>query len=594
MKTRVCDFIANFMYETGIKDVFTVSGGGLLFLTDGLKCNEKINVICCHHEQAVAMSAVGYAKLNSIGCAYVTTGCGGTNAITGLLNAWQDSTPCIFISGQCKRKETVFNSKLNLRQIGVQEADIIPIVSNLTKYAVMVNDPLEIKYHLEKALYMAKEGRPGPVWLDIPMDVQSAIIETDELKGFETNEGGFIKVSNKDLEEVQKEFRNAKRPVILAGHGIRLASAIKEFENFISKHNIPFVFSRLGLDVMPTENHLCIGAIGNKGSRAGNFCIQNADFILVLGSRLSVSTTGQEYSLFAREAKVFVVDIDEIEHSKNTVKIDKFIHSDVKDFFNKFDLDKDINFKEWADKCFEWKSKFTMCPKEYYDSKDGINLYVFVEELSKQLKEDSVVVTDAGSAVYVVAQGIKTKYKTQRYVTSGGQAEMGFSLPAAIGCAVAKKGETIAITGDGSLQMNIQELQTLVYNKLPVKLFIWNNDGYLSIRASQNNLFDKRTIGTDNTNGVSFPNLEKISYAYGIKYLKIDNVDNLPDKIKEALSYNEPVICEVMCIRDQPVVTVKSIKLPDGRMASKPLEDMYPFMDRKEFYSNMIVKPINE
>lgn len=593
---RVCDYIASFVYKSGIEDIFMVSGGGLMFLTDGLKCNKDLNVICCHHEQAVAMSAVAYAKYKGMGCAYVTTGCGGTNAITGVLNAWQDNTPCIFISGQCKRKETIRNVGVPIRQIGVQEADIVTIVDSITKYSVMINDPIEIAYHLEKAYYLAKNGRPGPVWIDVPMDVQSAQIDEESLRHFDAGElyKEKTEATPKELNSIINDLKNAKRPVIIAGGGIRLADAIEEFDKFVHVYNIPFVCSRMGTDVLPTTDRLNIGRIGNKGMRSANFALQNADYVLVLGSRLSVSSTGQQYEYFAREAKVVVVDIDKYEHTKNTVHIEQVIIANVKDVLSRLSLNEQMDFESWAKTCLEWREKYPVCLPEYYNDKFGINMYLFVEELSHVLKEDSVVIGDAGSAVYVPPQGLKTISKKQRYITSGGQAEMGFSLPAAVGVSVARNGgEVLAITGDGSLQMNIQELQTLKHYQLPVKLFVWNNDGYLSIRATQNKFFKGRFIGTDSTSGVSFPDLEKIAWAYGIKYVKISNVEHIHERLIEILNYNEPVVCEVMCIRDQLVIpTVSSKQNSRGEMVSMPLEDMAPFLDRDEFKENMIVHPV--
>lgn len=598
---RVCDLIAEFIYQQGIRDVFMVSGGGLMYLTDGLACNTNLHKICCHHEQAVAMAAVGYAKYAGMGCGYVTTGCGGTNAMTGLLNAWQDNTPCLFVSGQCKKKETLGYIGLPIRQVGVQEADIVTLVSSITKYAVMVERPEDILYHLEKAFYLARNGRPGPVWLDIPMDVQSAEVEPDKLNHYIPSEraSGKEELSEWETADIVRELLKAKRPVIVAGHGIRLAGAVEEFRQFVHKTGIPVVCSRLGTDSLPTMDNLNIGRIGNKGTRAGNYALQNADLVLAIGSRLSVSSTGQQYEYFAREAKVIAVDIDPYEHRKNTVHVDQVIVADAKrliETLNGMDLEKKCDFKEWAKKCLEWKNRYPVCLEEYYDDSDGINMYVFVEELSKYLKEDSVLVTDTGSAVYVPAQGIKTFSEKQRYITSGAQAEMGFTIPASIGVCMARcAGQTLGITGDGSFQMNIQELQTIVHYHLPVKLFVWNNDGYLSIRATQRKFFDGRYIGTDSTSGVSFPDLEKIADAYGIRYHKMDKIDKMKEQFEEIMSDNEPVICEVITKRDLLVApSVSSKQLADGRLVSAPIEDMFPFLPRDEFMENMIVKPIKE
>ncbi len=597
---RVCDLIADYVYKSGIKDVFMISGGGLMFLTDGLACNQSLNKICCHHEQAAAMAAVAYAKYKGIGCAYVTTGCGGTNALTGVLNAWQDNIPCIFISGQCKRSETLGYVKLPIRQVGVQEADIVSIVSPITKYAVLVEHKEDILYHLEKAFFMARNGRPGPIWLDIPMDIQSAEITESELRRFDSSElkPEKTKIGQKELEGLVYDLVNAQRPVLVAGHGVRLSGATEELFTLAHKHNIPVVFSRLGTDVMPTMDDLNIGRIGNKGTRAANFALQNADLVIAIGSRLSVSSTGQEYQYFAREAKVIAIDIDKYEHLKNTVHIEQIIQADAKNVLEKLLVATwEKNYNAWAQKCLAWKQKYPVCLEEYYeDDSQGINMYVFTEELSKYLKNDSVVVTDAGSAVYVPAQGLKTFSKKQRYITSGAQAEMGFTLPAAIGvCAARDGGEVLGITGDGSFQMNIQELQTLVHHKYPVKLFVWNNDGYLSIRATQNKFFHGRFIGTDSTSGVSFPEVKKIAVAYGIAYFRIDTIQDIETQMPAIMAKTEPVLCEVKIIRDQEVIpSVSSKKLADGKLMSAPIEDMYPFLPRDEFNNNMIVKPVEE
>ena len=595
---RVADYIAEYIHNLGVKDVFMVSGGGMMFLSDGLAMHPGINVVCTHHEQAAAMAAVGYAKYREgFGVAYVTTGCGGTNAVTGLLDAWQDNVPCIFISGQCKRKETIRNSGLPLRQFGVQEADIIAIVHSMTKYAVMVNDPDKIAWHLDLAVYLAKSGRPGPVWLDIPMDVQGSIIDETKLERYTPapKEMDFTtEPSLESLNAVGKLLAASKRPIIVAGQGIRLAGAVPALRKFIEDQQIPVVASRLGIDMLPSNHPLFIGRIGNKGDRAGNFAVQNADLVLVVGSRLSVSSTGHEYDKFAREAKVVVVDIDPVEHQKNTVRMDLFINADARDFLKKLHLAHAPDSAEWARRCLGWKEKWPVCLPEYAGSKK-VNLYYFTDRLTRMMKDDAVVVSDAGSAFYVVSQGGQFE-KDQRYVTSGGQADMGYSLPAAIGVSVARnKGEVLAVTGDGSFQMNIQELQTVGYNRLPVKLFVWNNDGYLSIRASQTKFFEKRYIGTDTTSGLSFPATRKIAKAYGIKYFKVNTSNQLESVLKEVLAYDGPVICEVMCIRDQEIVpTVASYRKDDGTMVSRPIEDMYPFLCREEFLREMIVRPLDE
>ena len=598
---RVADYTASFLEQLGIQHIFLVSGGGMMFLSDGLALNPKIRVICNHHEQACAMAGVAYAKQrNDYGAVYVTTGCGGTNALTGLLGAWQDHVPCIFISGQTKRKETIRNSGLALRQFGVQEADILSVAAPLTKYAAMVNEPEDISYHLEKAAFLAKDGRPGPVWIDIPLDVQGAQILEDDLKHFTPEEQAQTTarpvLAHKTIMPAADALRQAARPVIVAGHGVRLGNAIEELRQFIEREQIPVVASRLGIDLLASDHPLFIGRIGNKGTRAGNFAVQNADCVLVLGSRLSVSSTGHEYHTFAREAKIIVVDIDTVEHQKNTVKIDHFVHAHVRDFLQGLlSLERLSPATSWPQTCLTWKMQWPVCLPEYIDRSQGVNLYYFIDELSRKMDAEDTIISDAGSSFYVVSQGVQLK-PGQRYVTSAAQAEMGFTLPAAVGVAMAKeRGNAVGVTGDGSLQMNLQELQTLVHYQLPVKLFVWNNNGYLSIRATQRKFFDSRFIGTDAASGVSFPDLEKICAAYSLPFYRVNNSKELPGVIKDVLAQDGPVVCEVMCIADQEIIpSVASFRREDGSMISKPLEDMYPFLPREEFLKNMIITPLNE
>jgi len=599
MTLRVADYIADFIYRQGVSEVFMVTGGGMMFLSDGVFCHPKLKAVFNHHEQAAAMAATSYAKYNNnLGVAMVTTGCGGTNAMTGVLGAWQDNVPCIFISGQCKRRETIRNSGLALRQFGVQEADIIGLVGPITKYAVMINKPEEISFHLEKALYLAKSGRPGPAWLDIPLDVQGALINKKELSHFKCRDlvlNYKDHPTNQEINKFKHYLVNAVRPVIICGQGVRLSRAIPEFQKFIQQYKIPVVVSRLGIDILPSSHPLYIGRIGSKGDRAGNFALQNADLVISLGSRLSVSSTGHEYNMFAREAKKIVIDIDPIEHKKNTVKIDLFINSDIAKFLKFLKNVHPNNTFEWVKKCRTWRKLWPVCLAQYKDDKKGINLYYFINQLSQNLKNNSVVISDAGSAFYVTSQAIMLR-KGQRYITSGGQAEMGYTIPAAIGiCFANKKKETIGITGDGSFQMNLQELQTIVHYNLPVKMFIWNNNGYLSIRATQSKFFNGRLIGTDESCGISFPEVNKIAKAYGIKYYHVRHSSKLKEVIHRVLSEKRPVICEVICQEGQEIVpTVASARRDDGAMVSKPLEDMYPFLDRKTFFSEMIVKPVDQ
>lgn len=595
---RVVDYVADYMYAQGVHEIFMLTGGGAMFLNDGVAKHPHLKAICNHHEQACAMAAVGYAKYTGgIGAACLTTGCGGTNAVTGLLDAWQDNVPCVFISGQVKRKETVYNSNVPLRQVGVQEANIIPVVQSLTKYAVMINNPEDIAYHFDKAVYLATTGRKGPVWLDIPLDVQGALIDETKLRRFNPDE---IQKDYKE-EPTQEEMvsfyemlRTAERPLIIAGNGIRLGNAIPQFKSFIEKYSIPFVVSYLGVDLLPSNHPLYVGRVGIKGDRAGNFAMQNADLIIALGTRLCVPMTGYEYRSFARKAKVVVVDIDPNEHKKNTIRIDHCINADVKNFLSLANIEQKKDTSEWITRCKKWQEQWPICLPSYKKEKHGINMYYCIQQLAQYMGDNATVVSDAGSAYYVTAQALQIK-EGQRHITSGAQADMGFTIPAAIGvCVAQKKGDVIGITGDGSFQLNLQELQTIVHNELPIKIFVWNNDGYLSIRATQAKFFEGRRIGTDKDSGISFPSLKKIAAAYGIQYCKVSRSSKLDETIQQVLACPSAVICEVISPPNQEVIpTVSSCKKEDGRMVSKPLEDMYPFLDRKVFAKEMII-PIEQ
>ena len=588
---RVADYIVKFIYETlGVEHVFGVVGGGAMFLNDAFAQNPKVKFISCHHEQAAAMAASGYARYSGkIGICCVTTGCGGTNAITGVLGAYQDNIPMLIISGQCKCRETMRYTGAPVRQLGVQEADIIEIVKSITKYACMVTDSQKIKYHLEEAIACAFKGSPGPVWLDIPLDIQNSRVEEEKLEGYKD-----VITKRCDANAINscvKLLNESSRPIIIAGHGIRLANSIAEFKKFIEETKIPIVFSELGLDILSSDYPLNLGKIGTKGNRAANFALQNSDLIISIGSRLSVSSTGQEYDLFAREAKLVVVDINPNEHKKKTVKIDLFVESDAKAFLEMMNY---VGFwkvnSEWLTKCQEWKLKWPICLPEYSNS-EKVNLYYFLDRLSAKLKADSVIICDAGSSMFATSQGIKIR-ESQRLIFSAAQSEMGFTLPASVGVAFAKQAEVIGICGDGSLQMNIQELQTVKHHNIPVKLFVWNNDGYSTIRQTQAKFFKDNHIGTDSSCGVSFPNLEKIADAYGIFYVKIPNSDYLELALNTVLQREGPVVCEVMCDRNQVIQPVISSKqLPNGKLVSCPSEDMYPFLPRQEFFREMIVKP---
>lgn len=588
---RVADYVAKFLENKSINHVFMITGGGAMFLNDGIAKNKNIKGIFNHHEQASAMAAVGYSKYNNkISVVMPTTGCGGTNAITGLLDAWQDSNKVVFISGNVNKKETTHGLNLPLRKFGVQEANIIDIVKPITKYAVMVTDPNTIAFHLEKAFYLCEEGRPGPVWIDIPLDVQGSYIDEQTLTHFTPEKSEDVL----DFSIFESYLKESKRPIVVAGYGIHLSGAKQDFIKFIEKYNLPVAFTYLAIDFLPTDHPLYVGRLGTKGDRAGNFAVQNSDLVISLGSSLSVSVTGYQYKTFAREAKVLVVDIDKNEHKKNTIKIDAEINSDVKHFLQNVN---DINYKtdqSWVDKCIYWRNKWPVFQEQYKDVSNGINIYYFLEKISQHNTEDSVIISDAGSAYYATSQSLRIT-KKQRYITSGAQADMGFSLPAAIGVSVAtdKKINVVAITGDGSFQMNIQELQTVVAFDLPIKLFVLNNGGYLSIRNTMDKFFESRYYGTDIESGLTFPETQKIAYAYGIPYYKLQTTDDLNTVLPDILQSKTYAIIEVMCpFKQEMIPSSSAIINSDGKLVSQPLENMYPFLDETEFESEMIVAPL--
>lgn len=596
MKMRVADYIAHFIEKSGVNDVFLLSGGGIMHLTDGLACNKNLRVTCFHHEQAASMAMDAFARVTghfSVG--YFTTGPGATNALTGLAGAWLDSVPCMFISGQVKRKEAVYNSRIKgLRQIGVQEINIIPMVKSVTKYAILVNNPEDIRYHLEKALYLAKEGRPGPVWLDIPLDVQGAVIDTEKLSGYSQRKKK-IHISEERFATFLQYLQTSKKPVILAGQGIRIAGAIEELLQLTKHTNIPIVTTYLGIDVIESNSPNYIGRIGIKGDRAGNLAVQNSDLLIIIGSSLPVAETGYEYSEFARNAKKVVVDIDLTAHKKNTISIDLLIEGDAKDFIQKtleLTTEHKISFsQDWRDTCISWRTRYPVCLPEYAYRTDRINIYYFINVLCQKLESDDIVITDAGSAFYAGSQAVQIK-KGMRYITSGGFATMGFSLPASIGASIAaKRQRVICINGDGSFQQNLQELQTIIHNKLPIKIFILNNEGYLSIRFTQSKYFENRLIGEGCTSGISFPDSEKIASAYGIPFFRLHNNLELDRMLQKILASEGPVICEIMTPANQEIIpTVASQKTEEGTMISRPLEDMYPFLERETLKKEMNIK----
>lgn len=598
MKMKVAQYIADFLVKQGVTDVFTVTGGGAMHLNDALGHKEGLHSTYNHHEQACAIAAEGYARESGkVAAICVTSGPGGTNAITGVLGGWQDSIPMFVISGQVKRETTTWSTDVPLRQLGDQEFQIVDTVKTMTKYAYMVTEPTEIRYHLEKAWFLCMNGRKGPVWLDIPLDVQAAVIESDELKGFDSSELELKEnpiYDEKLTPEIIEKIKAAKRPVVFAGTGIRLSEGHEEFIKLIDKLGIPVVTAWNAHDVLWDEHPLYCGRPGTVGTRGGNFVVQNSDLLLVLGCRLNIRQISYNYHDFAKKAYKIVVDIDEAELRKPTVHVDFPVHANVKDVMQSL-LKAEYagpteEQKEWLGWARAVNLKYPATLPSYYEKETPINPYVFITKLSKHLQEGDEVICGNGSACVITFQAMEIK-KNQRLFTNSGCAAMGYGFPAAVGVCVAKKGErVICIDGDGSFQMNLQELQTVVYNKLNMKLIIINNNGYHSIRQTQTNLFKgEPLVGVCDGNGLSFPDFSKLAYAYGIPYVRIDSLKDVDEKLEEFLNTDGPVMCEAVVDEKQNFAPKLSSKvLPDGKIVSPSIDDMFPFLSREEYESNQL------
>lgn len=601
MLTRVSDYIFSFIADLGVKEVFVVSGGAAMHLLDSLGRNENLRYVTAHHEQAAAMAAEAYARMTGKpGAVLVTSGPGGTNTITGLCGAWIDSIPVIYVSGQVITSTLIGDT--GLRQFGIQESNIAELVRPITKYAMTVKEPETIKHHLQKALHLATTGRPGPVWLDIPLDVQSRMVRIDELSAYVPDDEGTINLSrghhlDQKVAECLEVLKRSSRPVLIIGHGIRLARAEKEILPLVERLKLPVVSSWNASDLIPTEHDLYVGRSGIMGDRASNFTVQNADALLVVGSRMSIPQVGYNPSVFAREARIMMVDVDEKEFKKPSIHVELPILADAREFILALQRElkeQGVNLerKDWLAKCREWKRKYPVILPEYKENQEAVNSFHFIDVLSQKLDEQAVVVTDMGTSFTCTMQTFRTK-RGQRLFTSSGHASMGFGLPGAIGaCFGAGRRKVICISGDGGLQMNIQELQTLVHYRLPITLFVLNNSGYLTIKLMQQNHFG-RYVGSESGSGVSCPDIVKVALAYGIAAERIATQPELLARIDEVLAKPGPYVCEIMMPENQPLIPrVSSLKKPDGTVISKPLEDLYPFLPRPEFKENMIVKPI--
>lgn len=596
---KVTDYIADFLYRQGIRHVFGLTGGAVVHLFDSVHRHPKMQAVFNHHEQAAAFAAQAYARArNDLGAAFVTTGPGGTNAITGLCAAWLDSIPCLFISGQARLAHTTVGK--SIRQLGTQQLDIIPIVSHMTKYAVMVDELSKVRYYLEKAVAIARSGRPGPVWVDLPLDFQWTTIEPETLPGFdpmELEKPFDLNTVRPQMLQCAQWLAQAKRPVIVAGYGIRLGHAEKEFQQLLNALQIPFLSTWNASDLFSTDHKLCLGRPGMFGQRGANLAIQNADLVLSLGSHLCIPITGTMYDAFAREAKRIIVDIDQAELDHRQIRVDLPIRCDVKiflqEFLKSFRKDQCPDIGDWRQKCAAYKVRYNSVPAEWARQKKYVNPYVFMDLLSDELDKSDMIVVDGGGTVNQTAfQSFRIK-AGQRMMISSGLCAMGSGLPESVGACFASGGRrTICLCGDGSMQLNIQELQTIIHHKLPVKIFVLNNNGYLSIRHTQGGFLENRFIGSRPDGGLSLPDFKKVAAAYGLKTFQIKSHKTLLQTMRRVLKASGPVLCELLVSPDQPVSPRQNFeKTPQGTFRPRPFEEMYPPLPREEFLKNMIVKP---
>lgn len=587
---NVSEYIMDRLSKEGVEKIFMVSGGGGMFLIEALGNHPKLQHISNHHEQASVMAAEGYQRATrNLGVALVTTGPAATNTLTGLGCAWNDSIPLMVLAGQAKTPTLIGDT--GMRQRGTHEVNIIPIVKPITKYAVTIDKKEDAKYHFEKALYLAKNGRPGPVFLNIPLDVQSAEINPEELRGFTPE----VETYNNKLDEILALLKSSKRPVIIAGYGIKLSKTEQYLIEISEKFNIPIVTPKNGFDTVWEDYPLLGGRIGINGQRAGNFTVQNADLILALGARLPLVTVGYETNLFAPNAKKVLVDCDKAQLEHCWINLDLKVYSNLKEFMPAFKqkLEKE-NFtydsKFWVEKVQGYHKKYPTVTQEVIEQKGFVDSYFFFERLSHFMNADDVLVTDQGATFYSITTAFKVK-KGQLAYTNGGFSPMGYGLPASIGCAFAPwVKRVVSVNGDGGLQMNLQELQTIIHNKLDMKVFVFNNDGYLSIKHTQTNFFNGHLVGSDPKSGLTCPDSIKLGKAYGFKTFKIKNHKETDKVIKKAMETKGPVLVEVMIAPMQPYYPkVSSKRFPDGHFESQPLDNMWPFLQAEELEENKCV-----
>jgi acetolactate synthase-1/2/3 large subunit len=589
------DFIAG----QGVRHVFTLVGGGAMHLNDSLGRCRELTYICCLHEQACAIAAEAYAQYtNNLGVAVVTSGPGGTNTLTGVAGGWLDSTPMLIVSGQVKKTDLAITR--GVRQMGFQEVDIVTMVKPVTKYSVTVTDPLTIRFHLEKAAYLARHGRPGPVWIDIPLDMQAAELDEKLLAGFDPAEFGAkpSEIPQETIHKIIELINQAERPVILAGNGIRLSGALDDFLKLIDLLKIPVLTTWKAIDFLSETHPLYAGRPGAVGQRGANFAQQNSDLFISIGARLDFGQTAYMHKYFAPHAKKVIVDIDANEIKKLELDIEVPVVSDASSFILDMcaasNMLANVDRSKWLSKCKQWSAKYPVILKEYWDEKEYVNDYVLIDALSDEMTlADLFVPGSSGACSERSMQAFRVK-EGMRIFNTEGLGSMGFGIPAAIGGCIASGGKnTVCIEGDGGFVMNIQELETVRRLDLPLKFFVLNNAGYGSIRTTQKNYFDGRLTGSSIDSGLTLPDYKAVGAAFGIAVRQIKNHETIREQVSDVLRHEGPVICEVMVNPDQLTAPrVSSKKMPDGSMVSMPMEDMWPFLDREEFRKNMIVPPV--
>lgn len=590
MQMRVADFIVDQLYRAGAEHAFLITGGMIMTLTDALLQHGKQKYVCCHHEQAAAMAADAYGRYTGkLGVAYVTAGPAALNTLTGVVGAYVDRSPCIVVSGQSKVSQARVTRP---RQFALQGFNTLPLFEQVTKYAVMLDDVARVKYEVEKCIHLAKSHPVGPVWIECPIDIQAANFDPDAYEGFHPEqEAGATATLEAQVELVQEAIRASRRPFLLLGAGVRLSGAEEAARELALSANIPVLTSRLGMDLIEHEHPLFVGRPGTYGDRAANYTVQNADLMIVIGCRLSVGLIGYDYQDFAPHARKIIIDIDPEELTKPSVVPDIAVQADAGEFI-KLLRQKLGSFRlanqKWVDQTQAWKRRYPVDLPEYMMEKEGINSYHFMTVFSEKMSEGDLFLLDTGSCFHVHAQAFRVKHG-QRHIITGGLSTMGY-MPGAIGVAAASAGKDVyCVTGDGSIQMNLQELQTIVHNELPVKLIVLNNNGYLLIRHSQSNFMEGRLIGEGPSTGVSFPDLKKIAKAYGISYVKISRLGELEKKLDKLRELRGPVICEVITPSRQLLIPrVASKKMEDGSMVSMPYDDMFPFLSREEHEKNHV------